>query len=142
MSALIMKERGAACWKALGLWAEAASRLRISSVRLDCAPWALSDPTCNRRRGHRGARGRVRGRRSSLLTSSLSNRVIILTLGSEVRESAQQDSNRPWKTEQMEETLCRRWSSSCSTGSDLQGAVAAVQVVQTGREDELLVDPS
>lgn len=45
MSALIMKERGAACWKAVMLEAEAARRDRTSSVRLDWAPWALSDPT-------------------------------------------------------------------------------------------------
>lgn len=35
MSALIMKERGAACWKAVRLAAEEARRLRMSSVRLD-----------------------------------------------------------------------------------------------------------
>ena len=45
MSALIMKERGTACWKAVRLVGEEDSRLRISSVRLDAAPWALSDPT-------------------------------------------------------------------------------------------------
>ena len=47
MSALIIKESGAACWKAVRLEEVAARRLRMSSVRLDIAPWALSDPTYN-----------------------------------------------------------------------------------------------
>lgn len=83
-------------------------------------------------------------------TSSLSYSVIMRTLVSWLRESPVHDSSRAWRREEDAKNV--KWGGckltpkkkktslqECYLKPDLQGAVAAVEVVQTGWENELLI---
>lgn len=67
------------------------------------------------------------------------------TLGSSARELPEQDATSPWWTEHdVTQTAATPAGARLRAASlsDLQGAVAAVQVVQTRRVDELFVHAS
>lgn len=155
MSALIMKDCGAACWKAVRLEAEVASRLRMSSVRLDCAPWALSDPTCSKQlRLYVLPPGgyRPEGVSSHLLVVVQGDHSDVWILG---QRGSTARLDQPLKGgADMRRKTCFSLISGCrceaelsrqravGMQTDLQGAVAAVEVIQTRRIDELLVNSS